>query len=63
MMLGTSMRNFRNYFTSSVSMASARRNIKRQLRMDSLPAYRLPHDIVEYESGKKPSESLQEKFM
>lgn len=60
--LTTSLRNVRDYF-SHKRMPSARSHIKKQLKMDSLPDYKVPHDIIEYESGENPSILLQEKLM
>lgn len=56
----TSLRNVSDYFNSS-SMPT-RPNLRKQLRMDSLPQYRLPVEIIEYESGKEPSNSIKDKL-
>ncbi len=46
---------------NSIKIFPSRPNIKKQLSMDSLPDYRLPIDIIEYESGKDASISLHDK--
>lgn len=61
-LLTTNLRNIHDYF-SCKRITSTRPDIKKQLAMDSLPDYRVPLDVIEYESGKNRSILLQDKIM
>lgn len=50
-----------DYFSSS-SVPAPKPTMRKQMRMDSLPNYRLPYDYIEYEAGKTPSITIQDKL-
>lgn len=51
----------REYNHSTIKQFS-RPKIRKQLMMESLPDYNIPHDIIEFVSGEIPTNSLQEKL-